>query len=256
MAEIIAITNQKGGVGKTTSAINLAASLAAKNKKVLIIDCDPQGNASTGSGIDKHAIEFGLQHLLLKECDIQQTIIQTAHGYAIIPTNGDLTATEVQLVQIPERASILKHALTPILKHYDYIIFDCPPALNTLTLNTLVAATKLLIPMQCEYFALEGLASLIATLQQVQLHLNPKLTLLGILRTMYDARNRLSAEISKQLQEYFPNKVFKTSIPKNIKLAEAPSHGRPAINYAKSSSGAKAYMVLAEEITAKEELTA
>lgn len=256
MAQIYAVTNQKGGVGKTTTAINLTASLALKQKKVLLIDSDPQGNATTGSGIDKHALESGLHHVLLNEGTIENAILNTAHGYDIVGTNGDLTATEVQLIQQAQRTHLLKNALKSILHHYDYIIIDCPPALNTLTLNSLVAANQLLIPMQCEYFALEGLASLIETMQQVQQHLNPTLQLSGILRTMYDPRNRLAAEVSKQLLQHFKNKVFKVAIPKNVKLAEAPSHGLPACIYSKYSQGSKAYMVLAEEITSKEDIHA
>jgi chromosome partitioning protein len=256
MAEIYAITNQKGGVGKTTTSINLAASLALKKRRVLLIDADPQGNTTTGSGINKNSLEYGLHDILLKEQDIQNVILKTAHHYDLIPTNSDLTAAEIKLVQNNQAPNLLKELLHPIQTHYDDIIIDCPPALNALTLNTLVAATQLIIPMQCEYFALEGLASLISTMQQVQQHLNPKLKLLGILRTMYDPRNRLATEVSKQIQSYFPKQVFSISIPKNIKLAEAPSHGLPALSYAKYSAGAKAYMVLAEEITATVELPA
>lgn len=256
MAKIFAITNQKGGVGKTTTAINLAASLAAKKRKILLIDADPQGNASTGSGVDKNQIEFGLHDILLKRQALENVILKTSHHYDLIPTNSDLTAAEISLIQNNQAPTLLKELLQPIHSYYDYIIVDCPPALNSLTLNTLVAANQLIIPMQCEYFALEGLASLVSTMQQVQQHLNPKLNLLGILRTMYDPRNRLASEVSKQIQTYFPKQVFAVTIPKNIKLAEAPSHGRPALSYAKSSSGAKAYMVLAEEITTLEEILA
>jgi chromosome partitioning protein len=256
MAQIIAITNQKGGVGKTTTAINLTASLALKKLKVLLIDSDPQGNATTGSGLDKNQFELGLQHVLLKQCPIENAIINTAHGYDIIASNADLTVAEVQLMQQKQNPQLLQQLLVPIQSAYDYIIIDCPPALNTLTLNGLVAANQLVIPMQCEYFALEGLASLMSTMQQVQQYLNPKLSLLGILRTMFDPRNRLASEVSKQLLQHFPNKVFKITIPKNVKLAEAPSHGLPVSIYAKYSEGTKAYMVLAEEITSKEEACA
>ncbi|NBX85315.1 MAG: ParA family protein [Gammaproteobacteria bacterium] len=253
MVQTIAITNQKGGVGKTTTAINLAAAFVRLKKKVLLIDCDPQGNSSTGCGIDKNQIEFGIQHILTSHCNIQDAILQTPHGIDVIPTNDELTAAEVFLVQHNQGNHVLlKQALEKIEQHYDYIILDCPPALNTLTLNALVSAQRLIIPMQCEYFALEGLASLINTMKQVQQHLNPKLQLLGILRTMYDARNRLATEVSKQLHEHFKQKVFQVSIPKNIKLAEAPSHGLPVMMYAKTSAGSKAYMVLAEEILSRE----
>ncbi|MDQ5883918.1 MAG: Chromosome partitioning protein [Pseudomonadota bacterium] len=256
MVQIIAITNQKGGVGKTTTAINLTASLVNKQKRVLLIDADPQANATTGSGVDKHGISLGLQDVLLEQCDIQNAILQTVHGYDLLPTNSDLTAAEVGLMQQNQRSQVLKQALAQIEKHYDFILIDCPPALNTLTLNALVAAHGLFIPMQCEYFALEGLAALIATMQQVQQHLNSRLKLLGILRTMYDPRSRLCSEVSKQLLQHFGDKVFRVSIPKNVKLAEAPSHGMPVNLYSRLSVGSKAYMVLAEEILAREEVRA
>ena len=206
--------------------------------------------------MDKHGIGFGLQDVLLEQCDIQNAILQTAHGYDLIPTNSDLTAAEVGLMQQNQRSQVLKQTLAQVEKHYDYILIDCPPALNTLTLNALVAAHGLLIPMQCEFFALEGLAALIATMQQVQQHLNPKLKLLGILRTMFDPRSRLCSEVSKQLLQHFAEKVFRVSIPKNIKLAEAPSHGMPVNVYSRLSVGSKAYMVLAEEILVREEVRA
>lgn len=256
MVQIIAITNQKGGVGKTTTAINLTASLVNKQKRVLLIDADPQANATTGSGVDKHGISLGLQDVLLEQCDIQNAILQTAYGYDLLPTNSDLTAAEVGLMQQNQRSQVLKQALAQVEKHYDFILIDCPPALNTLTLNALVAAHGLFIPMQCEYFALEGLAALIATMQQVQQHLNSRLKLLGILRTMYDPRSRLCSEVSKQLLQHFGDKVFRVSIPKNVKLAEAPSHGMPVNLYSRLSVGSKAYMVLAEEILAREEVRA
>jgi chromosome partitioning protein len=256
MVQIIAITNQKGGVGKTTTAINLTASLAMKKKRVLLIDCDPQGNATTGSGVDKNSLDKGLQDVLLEQCQIQDAILATAHAYDILATNSDLTAAEVGLMQQNHRSHVLKQAIDSVKNHYDYIIIDCPPALNTLTLNALVASDSLLIPMQCEYFALEGLAALIATMQQVQQHLNPKLKLLGVLRTMFDPRSRLSSEVSKQLLQHFGEKVFRVSIPKNVKLAEAPSHGLPVNIYSRLSVGSKAYMVLAEEIVAKQEVYA
>ncbi|NDH09480.1 MAG: ParA family protein [Gammaproteobacteria bacterium] len=256
MVDIIALSNQKGGVGKTTTAINLSAALGAKAKKVLLIDADPQANATTGSGLDKTSISLGLQQVLLQTASIGDAIVSLAHGFDILPTNADLTAAEVGLMHQVARTHVLKQALADIKDNYDYILIDCPPSLNTLTLNALVAANKLLIPMQCEYFALEGLASLMSTMQQVQQHLNPNLHLMGVLRTLYDGRSRLSSEISKQLQVHFPNKVYQVAIPKNIKLAEAPSHGVPANIYAKYSVGARAYMVLAEEITKDEEVFA
>jgi len=256
MAKIIAITNQKGGVGKTTTAINLSASLAHQQAKVLLVDCDPQGNASTGSGIDKNALEFGLAQVLLQEINIEQAILNTAFHYDVIATNGDLTAAEVELMQDSERAYVLKNCINRIQQNYDYIIIDCPPALNTLTLASLVAATDLIIPMQCEYFAMEGLAALLSTMQQIKAHLNPRLNLMGILRTMYDPRNRLSTAVSKQLLEHFPTQVFKITIPKNTKLAEAPSHGCPGLIYAKHAPGVQAYQILAQAMISPEEVNA
>ena len=255
MPQVIAITNQKGGVGKTTTAINLTACLARQKKRILLIDCDPQGNATTGSGVDKNSVEKGLDAILAGECNINEAIIKTAHAYDVIASNSDLTAAEVGLMQKKNRSHLLKQAINEIKNEYDYIIIDCPPALNTLTLNALVAANYLLIPMQCEYFALEGLAALLSTMQQVQQHLNPQLQLLGVLRTMFDPRSRLPSEVSKQLLQYFGDKVFRVSIPKNIKLAEAPSHGLPVNSYARLSVGSKAYMVLAEEIIVKQGAT-
>lgn len=256
MAKIIAITNQKGGVGKTTTAINLSASLAHQHAKVLLVDCDPQGNASTGSGIDKNALEFGVQQVLLQENAIEQAILTTAFGYDMIASNSDLTAAEVELMKDPQRANILKKHLEVIAQHYDFIIIDCPPALNTLTLACLVAATDLIIPMQCEYFAMEGLAALLSTMQQIKAHLNPRLKLMGILRTMYDPRNRLSSAVSKQLLAHFPEQVFKITIPKNTKLAEAPSHGCPGLIYAKHAPGVQAYQILAQALITPEEVNA
>ena len=256
MVDIIALSNQKGGVGKTTTAINLSAALAAKAKKVLLIDADPQANATTGCGLDKTSIHVGLGQVLLQTATVDEAIVSLAHGFDILATNADLTAAEVGLMHQVARTHILKQALAEMKSCYDYILIDCPPSLNTLTLNALVAANKLLIPMQCEYFALEGLASLLSTMQQVQQHLNPHLHLMGVLRTLYDGRSRLSSEISQQFLLHFPNRVYQVAIPKNIKLAEAPSHGMPAQAYAKHSVGAKAYMVLAEEITNNEEVFA
>lgn len=252
MAKVIAIANQKGGVGKTTTAINLAASLAANKQSVLLIDLDPQGNATMGSGIDKNDLVHTTNDVLLRDCLAEQACLTTACGYDLIPGNGDLTVAEVSLMEQNHRETFLFKALQPILNAYDFVLIDCPPALNTLTINAFVAADSVLIPMQCEYYALEGLAALLNTIEQVKASVNPRLMLEGVLRTMYDARNRLCTDVSKQLIEHFNSKVYRTVIPRNVRLAEAPSHGMPAIQYDKSSPGAAAYMVLASEVINKQ----
>lgn len=255
MAKIIAIANQKGGVGKTTTAINLAASLTANKQTVLLIDLDPQGNATMGSGVDKNQLVHTSNDVLLRDCLAEQACLSTTSGYDLIPTNGDLTVAEVSLMDQDHRETFLFKALQPLQSIYDYILIDCPPALNTLTINALVAADSVLIPMQCEYYALEGLAALLSTIDQIRNSVNPRLSLEGILRTMYDARNRLCSEVSKQLLEHFNTKVYRTVVPRNVRLAEAPSHGLPALQYDKSSAGAAAYMVLASEIMSKQTVT-
>lgn len=253
MAKIIAIANQKGGVGKTTTAINLAASLATTgHKQTLLIDLDPQGNATMGSGIDKGNLVHTTNDVLLRDCLAQHACLTTPHGYDLIPGNSDLTVAEVSLMEQDHRETFLYKALQPLQSHYDFILIDCPPALNTLTINAFVAADSVLIPIQCEYYALEGLAALITTIEQVKSSVNSRLDIEGILRTMYDARNRLCAEVSKQLLEHFPHKVYRTVIPRNVRLAEAPSHGMPALNYDKNSAGAAAYMVLASELISRQ----
>lgn len=252
MAKVIAIANQKGGVGKTTTAVNLAASLAAHRLQVLLVDLDPQGNATMGSGVEKNSLVHTCNDVILRDCLAEQACLATAAGFDLIPANGDLTVAEVSLMERDHRETFLYKSLQPIQSNYDFILIDCPPALNTLTINALVAADSVLIPMQCEYFALEGLAALLSTIDQVHQSVNSRLRLEGVLRTMYDGRNRLCSDVSKQLLEHFGNKVYRTVVPRNVRLAEAPSHGMPALQYDKSSPGAAAYMVLAAEVISKQ----
>jgi chromosome partitioning protein len=253
MGRIVAITNQKGGVGKTTTAVNLTAALAAAGKRVLLIDLDPQGNATTGCGIDKQGLESTSCGVLLGEVSAADSIVAVQEGqFDLLPANADLTVAEVRLLQEIGREMRLKRALEPVRGLYDYLLIDCPPSINMLTLNALTAADGVLIPIQCEYYALEGLSSLLETVKQVRNTINPALNIEGLLRTMYDPRNRLAAEVSNQLLKHFRDKVYEAIIPRNVRLAEAPSFGLSAILHDPSSRGALAYVQLAEEIIGKE----
>ncbi len=253
MAKIIAITNQKGGVGKTTTAVNLAASLAATKKRILLIDLDPQGNATGGSGVDKRDVQLSSNEVLLRQTPITAAIVNTQWGYDLLAANGHLTVAEVELLKANQRERRLAQQLQPIVSKYDYILIDCPPSLNTLTINALVAAQSVLIPVQCEYYSLEGLTSLLSSIDKIKSRVNTQLEIEGLLRTMYDGRNRLTIEVSEQLMDHFKSKVYQTVIPRNVRLAEAPSHGTPVISYDKSSQGAIAYLALAGEILQRSE---
>jgi chromosome partitioning protein len=252
MARIIAVANQKGGVGKTTTSVNLAAALAAAKRKVLLVDLDPQGNATMASGVDKRTAKPNGCEVLLDEVAIEDVIVRTEAGYDLMPGNGDLTAAELKLMDAIARETRLKDQLTKVTGNYDIILVDCPPSLHLLTLNALAAADGLLIPVQCEYFALEGLSSLLDTVKAVRQRLNPKLEIEGLLRTMYDVRNNLGNEVSAQLTQHFGDKVLRSIIPRNERLAEAPSHGQPIHLYDRGSRGAIAYIGLAGEIIRRE----
>ncbi|MEW7976163.1 MAG: ParA family protein [Candidatus Sedimenticola endophacoides] len=248
MGRIVCVANQKGGVGKTTTAVNLAASLASLRSRVLLVDLDPQGNATMGSGVDKHQLEHSSCDVLLGEAQFSQAVVAAPEaGYDVLPSNADLTAAEVGLMSAPLKEKRLSLALAGARERYDYILIDCPPSLNMLTLNALVAADGVLIPLQCEYYALEGLSALISTIKQIQSSRNDRLQIEGILRTMHDPRNNLTNEVSAQLIHHFSDKVYRTIIPRNVRVAEAPSHGLPILLYDKSSRGAVSYLALASE---------
>ena len=254
MHRILAITNQKGGVGKTTTSVNLAASLAATKRRVLLIDSDPQGNATMGCGVDKRTVERTTTDVLLQECDLASAVVNIEHsGFHLLPANQDLVAAEVELMGKPGCETRLRDALQPVLDQFDMVLIDCPPALNMLTVNALVAADGVLIPMQCEYYALEGLTALVNTIEQIKAGPNPQLEIHGILRTMFDPRNNLANEVSAQLMEHFPGRVFRTIIPRNVRLAEAPSFGKPALHFDRESRGALAYLALAGEMIRRSE---
>lgn len=254
MGKVIAIANQKGGVGKTTTAVNLAASMAATKRKVLLIDLDPQGNATMGSGVDKYEVHATAYELLVDEKPLPEVIVtDTAGGYDLVAANSDVTAAEVRLLDVFARELRLRNSLKPFRDHYDFIFIDCPPSLNMLTVNAMAAADSVLVPMQCEYYALEGLTALVDTIGKLQAVINADLKIEGILRTMYDPRNRLANDVSEQLKRHFGDKVYRAVIPRNVRLAEAPSFGAPVMYYDKSSTGAKAYLALAGEILRRAE---
>lgn len=252
MGKTIAIVNQKGGVGKTTSCINLAASMAVLEQKTLLIDLDPQANATTGSLFQKESIRGNIAQVLLGEMVIKDSLLITPGHYMLIPGSGELTQTEIQLLQKEQREYALKKVLAPLLDAYDYIFLDCPPSLNILTVNALVAAHSVIIPVQCEYFALEGLSNLMDTLQSIRATVNPRLQIHGILRTLFDGRNSLAKQVSEELCKHFKDKIYETIIPRNIRLAEAPSHGQPALLYDANSTGSQAYLSLAKEMLTRD----
>jgi chromosome partitioning protein len=249
MAKIFCVANQKGGVGKTTTTVNLAAGLAALNQRVLVVDLDPQGNASMGSGIDKMGLSTSVYQVLIGQTDVRTARLKSeTGGYDVLPANRDLAGAEIELVDIDEREERLKKALSEVGGDYDFVLIDCPPALSLLTLNGLCAANGVIVPMQCEYFALEGLADLVNTIKRVHANLNPNLTIIGLLRVMFDSRTTLQQQVSEQLITHFGDKVFQTIIPRNVRLAEAPSYGMPGVTFDKNSRGAQAYLQFGAEM--------
>jgi len=254
VGKVLAITNQKGGVGKTTTCVNLAASLVATRRKILLVDLDPQGNATMGSGVDKDTVQYSCYELLMEELPVNTVKVSAdPAGYDLVPSNAELTAAEVELLSFDERESRLKKSLDGVQQYYDFVLIDCPPSLSMLTINALTAANGVIIPVQCEYYALEGLSALLNTIKRVSMVSNPDLVVEGLLRTMYDSRNSLSRDVSSQLIDHFGDQVYRTMIPRNVRLAEAPSYGMPVLHYDKQSRGSKAYLSLAGELARKQE---